>query len=92
MNDTPDSVRDMYRAMLMKRSGAERLLMGCDMFDTSRALVLASANTQSKDEIRVHLFCRTYGQDFDAKTAARIISGLCKASDGIGASPFWGQT
>ncbi|HEX7410214.1 MAG TPA: hypothetical protein VF515_21545 [Candidatus Binatia bacterium] len=38
MTDTPDAVRTRYRVMLMRRPGAERLKMACDMFDAARRL------------------------------------------------------
>lgn len=41
MKDTSASVSDLYRRMLMSRSGEERLRMGADMFEAARALVRA---------------------------------------------------
>ena len=74
MNDTPEAIQNFYRALLMRRSGGQRLHMGCAMFDTAR--VLARANLQklalTEDELRVRLFLRTYGGDFAPDTAARI--------------------
>lgn len=78
MTDTPEAVRDLYRTWLMGRSGAERLKMGCAMFDMSRAF--ARANLQAKphtdEEVRVGLFVRTYGGDFDPDTIGRIAEWL----------------
>ena len=42
MNDTPEAVQNFYRTLLMRRSGSERLQMGCAMFDTARAFARAS--------------------------------------------------
>jgi len=42
MKDTPPEIEPRYRAMLMQRSGEERLTMGCAMRETARALVEAS--------------------------------------------------
>ena len=42
MKDTPPEIDARYRAMLMQRSGEERLTMGCAMRETARALVEAS--------------------------------------------------
>ena len=74
MNDTPEAVQNLYRTLLMRRSGGERLHMGCAMFDTSRALARANLQRTSltEDELRVRLFLRTYGGDFAPDTAARI--------------------
>jgi hypothetical protein len=78
MNDTPEAVQDLYRTLLMRRSGSERLQMGCAMFDTARAFARASLRGRSHndDELRVHLFVRTYGGDFDAETVERISAWL----------------
>ena len=74
MNDTPEAVQNFYRTLLMRRSGSERLQMGCAMFDTARAFARANLRglSHSDDELRVCLFMRTYGGDFDPDTAARI--------------------
>ena len=78
MNDTPEAVQNLYRTLLMRRSGSERLKMGCAMFDTARAFALANLRvlSDSNDEQRVRLFVRTYGGDFDAKTVERISTWL----------------
>lgn len=47
MQDTPPEVDERYRAMLMQRTGGERLMMGCAMCDTARALVEASLREQN---------------------------------------------
>ena len=71
--DTPAAVADLYQHLLMKRSGSDRLIMGCRMFDTARALICASAGMQTSLDMRIYLFKRTYGGDFDDATAERII-------------------
>jgi hypothetical protein len=78
MNDTPEAVQDLYRTLLMCRSGSERLQMGYAMFDTARAVARASlrGRVHNDDELRVHLFVRTYGGDFDAETVERISAWL----------------
>ncbi len=78
MNDTPEAVQNFYRTLLMRRSGSERVKMGCAMFDTARAFARDSLRGRSHndDELRVHLFERTYGGDFDAETVGRISEWL----------------
>jgi hypothetical protein len=78
MKDTPEAVQNFYQTLVMGRSAIERLKMGCAMFDTARALAQANLRTISHtdDELRVCLFVRTYGGDFDADTAARISAWL----------------
>ena len=78
MKDTPQAVQDFYRTLLMDRPGIERLKMGCAMFDTSRALARANlkAHVHTDADIRVCLFVRTYGRDFDPDTVAQIVERL----------------
>jgi hypothetical protein len=78
MNDTPEAVQNFYRMLLMRRSGSERLHMGCAMFDTARAFARANLRVPSHSdaELRVRLFVRTYGGDFDPDTVQRIAEWL----------------
>jgi hypothetical protein len=62
MNDTPAEIADLVRQRLMARSGSERFVMGTQMFDAARAMVLASlADGLSPDELKRKLFQRVYG-------------------------------
>ena len=49
--------------MMMARSGAERLIMGCQMFDAAaRSIIIASSPKDlSDDEFKLQLFERIYG-------------------------------
>ena len=78
MNDTSEAVENFYRTLLMRRSGSERLHMGCVMFDTARTFARANLRglSHNDDVLRVRLFVRTYGEDFDAETMERIIEWL----------------
>lgn len=79
MTDTSPAVGDLYRGLLMERSGAERLRMGCEMFDFARSLMLAGVrsggHSQAGDE-RIALFLRTYSRDLDPQTIARVVGRL----------------
>ena len=78
MNDTPEAVQNLYRTLLMRRSGSERLHMGCTMFDTARAFARANLRGHSHNdaELRARLFIRTYGGDFDPEAVERISAWL----------------
>ena len=76
MTDTSDAVADRYRRLLMARSGVERLTMGCDMFDTARRVARASFAASEPTAIRVALFLRCYGADFDDSRRNRIVAFL----------------
>jgi hypothetical protein len=66
--------------MLMRRSGAERLRMGCAMFDVARRLMRAGLGDpdgmDDSPEMRARLFVRTYGTDFDPDARDRIVLWL----------------
>ncbi len=84
MTDTPPDVDERYRAMLMQRTGEERLIMGCAMRDTARAFVEASLREQdpqaSEATIRKGLFLRFYGHEFDAPTCENILAAIERAA------------
>ena len=80
MRDTPPGVEERYRAMLMARTGEERLIMGCAMRDTARAFVEASLREHTPNAteatIRKGLFLRFYEHEFDADTRAKILAAI----------------
>jgi len=84
MKDTSDVVDRKYRDMLLKRSGEERLKMGCSMHATAQALVRASVlqadPAASPSSLRKNLFLRFYGQEFDSATRNRILRALERGS------------
>ena len=45
MNDTDPQIAELVRQRLLERSGAERVMMASDMFETAKAMVLASLPT-----------------------------------------------
>ena len=80
MNDTPPDVEARLRDLFMQRSGSDRVRMVSEMFDLARALVVAGIKAESPDvtpqELRIKIFERMYGDDFDADARARIIARL----------------
>jgi hypothetical protein len=80
MNDTSPEMDARYRAMLMQRSGEERLAMGCAMRETVRALVEASIREQDPQAtpgaVRKGLFLRFYGHEFDADSREKILVAI----------------
>jgi hypothetical protein len=78
VTDTPAPVAERYRQLLMARSGAERVRMACDMFDSARRITMAglAGDVTHVVERRVALFTRLYGADFDAGTRERIIARI----------------
>ena len=76
MPDTPTTVQQQYRGLLLARSGVDRLRMGAGMFDTARAFVSASIASTDPTERRINLFVRCYGADFDPATRSRVVTRL----------------
>jgi hypothetical protein len=78
--DTSPDVEARYRAMLMQRTGEERLKMGCSMYATARALVEASIREQdpriSPRALRKAVFLRFYGHEFDAAVREKILMAV----------------
>ena len=76
MNDTPPEVVAEFTALLMKRSEGERAMMAFEMFDMARALMTADIRARHPDitdsELRVQIFERTYGNEFDEAARAEI--------------------
>lgn len=68
MNDTDPQIAELVRERLMERSGYERLLMASSMFETAKAMVLASLPTGlSETEIKGLLVERIYGDEVDSR-------------------------
>lgn len=88
MNDTSSEMDQRYRALLMQRTGEERLIMGCAMRDTARAFVEASLRAQDPqatvESIRKGLFLRFYGHEFDAESRAKILAAIESAAHPVG--------
>jgi hypothetical protein len=80
VNDTSKDMDQRYRAMLMQRTGEERLIMGCAMRDTARAFVEASIREHDPqatvEAVRKGLFLRFYGHEFDHETRAKILAAI----------------
>jgi hypothetical protein len=67
MNDTSESMDRQFRAMLMTKSGAERLHMGASMFDSARGMMLASLPKDlPPHELRQLILARTYPELIDS--------------------------
>ena len=84
MNDSPPDVEQAVTALMMQRSESDRAMMAFEMFDLARALMTADIRAHhpgiSEVELRVQIFERTYGADFDPADRARIIRGLRSGS------------
>jgi hypothetical protein len=84
MSDTSPEMERRYRAMLLARSGEERLKMGCSMHTCAQQIVRASVQAHtpqvSPATLRRVLFLRFYGRDFDRATREQILLALGKST------------
>jgi hypothetical protein len=80
MKDTSPAIERRFRRMLMQRTGAERLKMGCSMHATAQALAKAYISRQHPDaplgKLQRLLFLRFYGADFTPQQRKKILSAL----------------
>ena len=68
MNDTSPEIAALFREKVMGLSGAERVLMGCEMFDAARAIALASFPPGLPEiEVKRRLCERFYGNELDVE-------------------------
>ena len=68
MNDTDPKIAKLVRQRMLERSGAERVMMASGMFETAKAMVLASLPPGLTEiEIKGLLVERIYGDEVDAR-------------------------
>jgi hypothetical protein len=64
VTDTPSTIEQEVRRKIMARSGEERFIMGAEMFESAREMVMASLPKDlSEAERRRLLFKRIYGKE-----------------------------
>ncbi len=75
MGDTAPEIAALARRWLLARPGVERLVMGCQMFEVARTLVLASLPPGLPDlEIKIRLCERVYGNEVDVASFGHRLS------------------
>jgi len=77
MNDTDPRIAEIVRRRLLERSGAERVLMGSQMFEVAKAMVLASLPDGLTDiEVKARLCERLYGDEIDVNAFIQHLKAL----------------
>jgi len=91
MSDTSAELEQRFRAMLLARSGEDRLKMGCSVHAMAQKLVRASVLAKfpfaSPAAVRRELFLRFYGGEFDPEVRDRILQALDAESPSAHAIP-----
>ena len=68
LTDTLPDIEETVRRKIMARSGEERFIMGAEMFESAREMVMASLpKNLSEAEKRRLLFKRVYGKELNIK-------------------------
>ncbi len=79
MNDTPKEIAEFIRRRLLALSGADRVLMGSRMFDSARAIMLASFPSGISELEKKRQLCeRLYGNEVDV---AAFVESLTDSLD-----------
>ncbi len=80
MNDTHPEMAVRFRNLMMSKTGQERLLMGCSMYDTAKEIVRSSIHNGhsgiTEADMRKEIFLRFYGREFSHAEREKIISAL----------------
>lgn len=83
MNDTAPEVDILLHKLNRSKSGEERLMMGCSMFDFAKEIVVSSIKQKDPaiddKNLKIKLFNRLYSNDFDKKTILKIQKHLNKS-------------
>ena len=80
MNDTHPEMAARFRNLLMSKTGQERLLMGCSMYDAAKEIVRCSIYNNNpgitEAEMRREIFLRFYSHEYSRAEREKIISAL----------------
>ena len=80
MFDTHPEIAVRYRDLMMSKTGQERLVMGCSMYDTAKQIVLSAVRNRrpgiTDAEIKREIFLRFYGQEFSEADREKLLSAL----------------
>ena len=77
MNDTDPEIEQLVRRRLLERSGEDRVMMGSQMFDLAKAMILASFPPDLTPlEIKERLCERLYGDEIDMEAFRRHLRSL----------------
>ncbi len=84
MNDTHPDVAVRFRELMMRKSGEQRLLMGCSMYDTAKQIVLSAIRNHQPGitdaGIKREVFLRFYGSEFSQAEREKLLSALASDS------------
>ena len=78
MLDTHPDIAIRFRNLMMSKTGEQRLLMGCSMYDTARQIVRSAIYNNrpgiTDEEMKKEIFLRFYGSDFSRADREKFLS------------------
>jgi hypothetical protein len=84
-SDTTPTVQARFDTLLRRRSGSDRVIMACEMFDLARVLMAARIKELEPDitpvELKIRVFQRLYADDLDADTMASAVHRMRASSE-----------
>jgi len=84
MFDTHPDIAVRYRELMMSKTGQQRLVMGCSMYDTAKQIVRSAIYNSrpgiTDAEIKREIFLRFYGLEFSQADREKLISALASDS------------
>ena len=80
MFDTHPDVVIQFRDLMMSKTGQQRLLMGCSMYDTAKQIVRSAIYNNrpeiTEEEVKKEIFLRFYGKEFGRADREKFLSAL----------------
>ena len=80
MFDTHPDVAIRFRDLMMSKTGQQRLLMGCSMYDTAKKIVHSAIYNRrpeiTDEEMKKEIFLRFYGKEFRRADREKFLSAL----------------
>ena len=80
LNNTHPDVAIRFRDLMMSKSGQQRLLMGCSMYDTAKQIVRSAIYNNRPDimdkDLKKEIFLRFYGNEFSRADRKKFLSSL----------------
>ena len=78
ISDTHPDIAIRFRNLMMSKTGEQRLLMGCSMYDTARQIVRSAIYNNrpgiTDEEMKKEIFLRFYGSDFSRADREKFLS------------------
>ncbi|MFH1454525.1 MAG: hypothetical protein ABIH00_11200 [Armatimonadota bacterium] len=80
MKDTNPKINEKFINLIMEKTPAERLIMGCSMFDAAKQIVISAIKEAhpgiSDLRMKEEIFMRFYGTDFSALSVKKILKSF----------------